>query len=159
MFNSTATSLIRASSSHCRSNFSPVLPGGTTEYTDCTGLLTQSSSAWPPTSLFQIAVSGIPRDKLIIGKPVTEADAFNGYVRVDLSTLVECVSQARGQRPGLGRRCQLGSLYRACVFVGGLISGHDPTLFPDAATSWILTVRGSAFPETAISHGKRQASP
>jgi hypothetical protein len=72
-----------------------VLPEGTTEYTDCTGLLTQSSSAWPQTSLFEIAASGVAENKLIIGKPATSSDASNGYI--DPSTLAGCVSQAVGQ--------------------------------------------------------------
>lgn len=68
---------------------------GTTEYTDCNGLLTQSSSAWPQTSLFEIAASGVSLDKLVIGKPGTAADATNGYM--DPATLATCVNTAKGQ--------------------------------------------------------------
>jgi chitinase len=57
--------------------------------------LTQSSSAWPKTSLFEIAASGVSQDKLIIGKPATQSDATNGYI--DPSTLAGCVSQAKNQ--------------------------------------------------------------
>jgi len=68
---------------------------GSNEYTTCTGLLTKSSSAWPKTSLFEIAASGVPKDKLIIGKPATKGDATNGYISP--SGLAECVSQAKAK--------------------------------------------------------------
>jgi len=109
---------------------------GTSEYTDCNGLLTQSSSAWPQTALFQIAASGVPQDKLLIGKPATSSDASNGYI--DPSTLAGCVSQAKNQG-----------------WNGGVMVWE----FPDAAASWIATVRGSAFPETAVIHGTGGATP
>lgn len=68
---------------------------GTTEYTDCNGLLTQSSTAWPQTSLFEIAASGVSLDKLVIGKPGTASDATNGYI--DPATLATCVATAKAQ--------------------------------------------------------------
>jgi hypothetical protein len=68
------------------------LPEGTTEYTTCTGLLTESSMTWPNTSVFQIAEAGVTLDKLVIGKPATTADATNGYMNTSL--LAECVDMA-----------------------------------------------------------------
>ena len=72
-----------------------VLSEGATEYTTCTGLLKQSSSAWPNTSLFEIAASGVPQDKLIIGKPATKNDAASGYISP--SALAGCVGQAKAR--------------------------------------------------------------
>jgi chitinase len=72
-----------------------VLTEGSNEYTTCTGLLRKSSSAWPKTSLFEIAASGVPQNKLIIGKPATRGDATNGYISP--SGLAKCVSQAKAK--------------------------------------------------------------
>ena len=71
------------------------LTEGTTEYTTCAGLLTTSSSTWPNSSLFQIAASGVPVNKLVIGKPANSGDASNGYI--DPSTLAGCLAQAKAQ--------------------------------------------------------------
>lgn len=68
---------------------------GSTEYTTCSGLLTTSSSTWPQTALFQIAASGVPLSKLVIGKPANSGDASNGFMST--STLAGCVSQAKNQ--------------------------------------------------------------
>ncbi|KAI0923950.1 hypothetical protein AcW1_006753 [Taiwanofungus camphoratus] len=97
---------------------------GTDEYTTCNGLLNQSSSTWPNTALFQIANAGITLDKLVIGKPANSGDANNGYI--DPSTLAGCVQQAKNQ---------------------GWDAGVMTWEFPDAAASWISTVRAQAFPE------------
>ncbi|CAL1715059.1 unnamed protein product [Somion occarium] len=97
---------------------------GSTEYTTCAGLLTSSSSVWPKTALFQIAASGVPLNKLVIGKPATAGDASNGFIAP--ATLAGCVSQAKNQ---------------------GWNAGVMVWEFPDAAASWIQTVRGSAFPQ------------
>ncbi|TCD71831.1 hypothetical protein EIP91_003174 [Steccherinum ochraceum] len=94
------------------------------DYTTCTSLLTTSSSQWPQTALFQIIASGVPASKLVIGKPANQGDASNGYVAP--ATLAGCVSQAKAKG-----------------WNGGVMSWE----FPDAAASWIQTVRGSAFPE------------
>ncbi|KZT54424.1 carbohydrate-binding module family 5 protein [Calocera cornea HHB12733] len=59
---------------------------GTSEYTTCTGLLTESSSTWPNSALFQINSNG--------GKPANTADASNGFM--DTATLAGCVQQAQG---------------------------------------------------------------
>lgn len=68
---------------------------GSTEYTTCAGLLTASSSQWPQSALFQIAASGVPLNKLVIGKPGTSGDASNGFMSTSL--LASCVSQAKAQ--------------------------------------------------------------
>ncbi|KAF7976283.1 hypothetical protein HWV62_7184 [Athelia sp. TMB] len=68
---------------------------GSTEYTTCAGLLTTSSSSWPKTALFQIAASGVPENKLVIGKPGSSGDASNGYVAP--ATLATCVAQAKAK--------------------------------------------------------------
>lgn len=87
------------------------------------GLLTVSSSAWPQTSLFEIAASGVPADKLVIGKPASPSDASNGYV--DPATLATCFAQAKEK---------------------GWKAGGMVWQFSAIATSWIATIRGSAFP-------------
>jgi len=96
---------------------------GTTEYADCAGLLTQSSSTWPGTSVFEIAAAGVSLDKLVIGKPATSADATNGFM--DTATLATCVAQAKAK---------------------GWDAGVMVWEFPGADASWIQTVRGSAYP-------------
>ncbi|KAF8809476.1 glycoside hydrolase family 18 protein [Phlegmacium glaucopus] len=97
---------------------------GTSEYTTCSGLLTSSSSTWPQSALFQISHSGVPLSKLVIGKPATTSDASNGFINP--STLATCVAQAKNQ---------------------GWSAGVMVWEFPDAAASWIQTVRSQAFPE------------
>ncbi|EKM50458.1 glycoside hydrolase family 18 protein [Phanerochaete carnosa HHB-10118-sp] len=96
---------------------------GTTEYTTCSGLLTASSSTWPETALFQIAASGVPLSKLVIGKPATASDASNGYMPT--STLATCVEQAQSQ---------------------GWNAGVMVWEFPDAAAAWITAVRADSWP-------------
>ncbi|KAI8608464.1 glycoside hydrolase superfamily [Chytriomyces sp. MP71] len=67
---------------------------GSTDYASCDTLLNTSNGFFTNTALFQIAASGVPLSKLVIGKPVTQAGATNtGYVTP--STLASCVSQAR----------------------------------------------------------------
>ncbi|KIM90462.1 glycoside hydrolase family 18 protein [Piloderma croceum F 1598] len=70
-------------------------------------------------ALFQIAASGVPLSKLVIGKPAIPGDAGSGF-------MATCVSLAK----------QKG--WSASVMVWE---------FPDAAAQWIATVRGSTFPE------------
>ncbi|EPQ56341.1 glycoside hydrolase [Gloeophyllum trabeum ATCC 11539] len=96
---------------------------GTSEYTTCAGLLTTSSSTWPQSALFQIAANGVSLNKLVIGKPATTGDANNGYI--DPSTLATCVQQAKNQ---------------------GWSGGVMVWQFPDAAASWISTVRSESWP-------------
>lgn len=65
---------------------------GTTDYTTCEGLVYNSSSTWPESSIFQISANGVTLDKLVIGKPATTADANNGYMNTTL--LASCVAEA-----------------------------------------------------------------
>ncbi|KAG9312386.1 glycoside hydrolase family 18 protein [Chiua virens] len=65
---------------------------GANEYKFCSGLLHQSSSDNPESSLFQIAKNGVDINKLVIGKPATSTDADNGYM--DTAKLAWCASQA-----------------------------------------------------------------
>ncbi|KZP18068.1 glycoside hydrolase family 18 protein [Athelia psychrophila] len=95
---------------------------GTSEYTDCTGLLATSSSAWPDTAL-SIAASGVYQDKLVIGKPATVADASNGYA--DPATLATCISTAVSK---------------------GWNGGITVWLWPNAESAGIENVRGTAVP-------------
>ncbi|KAG1897875.1 glycoside hydrolase family 18 protein [Suillus fuscotomentosus] len=96
---------------------------GTTEYTTCDGLLYNSSTTWPESALFQIADSGVPLDKLVIGKPATAAQATNGYI--DPSLLASCVSSA---------------------YASGWNGGVMVWEYPYAESSWIATVRGDTWP-------------
>ncbi|KAF7308782.1 Glycoside hydrolase family 18 protein [Mycena kentingensis (nom. inval.)] len=68
---------------------------GANEYTTCANLLNTSSSTWPNTALFQIAASGVPLSKLVIGKPSGAGAANNGIMST--STLASCVSQAKAR--------------------------------------------------------------
>ncbi|PBK99462.1 glycoside hydrolase [Armillaria gallica] len=96
---------------------------GATEYTTCTGLLTTSSSTWPKTALFQIANSGVPLAKLVIGKPATASDASSGSMTT--STLATCLQTAKNQ---------------------GWNGGAMVWQYPDAGVSWIATVRSLSWP-------------
>nr|GAT43607.1 glycoside hydrolase family 18 protein [Mycena chlorophos] len=96
---------------------------GASEYTTCANLLTTSSTTWPGSAVFQIAASGVPLSKIVIGKPATSGDASSGYM--SSSTLATCVSQAKSQ---------------------GWNGGAMVWEYPGATSSWIETVRGSAFP-------------
>ncbi|KAF9240689.1 glycoside hydrolase family 18 protein [Melanogaster broomeanus] len=91
----------------------------------CTGLLTESSPTWPNTSVFQIAVTGVTLNKLVIGKPATTGDASNGYTSP--STLARRLKTAAEKKWG---ECQLGGCW--CDGLGA---------------TWIKTVRSLAFPE------------
>ncbi|KAJ7583287.1 glycoside hydrolase family 18 protein [Mycena floridula] len=65
---------------------------GSDSYTTCDNLLTAASPPWGNTAVFEIAQSGVPLDKLVIGKPAGPTDATNGFMSTqDLSV---CVQQA-----------------------------------------------------------------
>ncbi|KAJ6581492.1 glycoside hydrolase [Mycena capillaripes] len=96
---------------------------GATEYTTCANLLTTSSNTWPKTALFQIAASGVPLSKLVIGKPATTNAASNGFMST--STLATCLSQAKSQ---------------------GWNAGAMVWEYPGATAAWIQAVRASSFP-------------
>ena len=73
---------------------------GPTEYTTCKGLLTQSSSTWPKTSVFEIVASGVSANKLVISKPATTKDATNGFM--DTTRLASCLQQAMAKNWNAG---------------------------------------------------------
>jgi len=99
---------------------------GSTEYTTANGLLTESSSTWPQSALFQIAANGVDLNKIVIGKPATASDASNGYM--DPSTLATCLQQAQSQ---------------------GWSAGAMVWQYPHATSSWIATVRAGSWPVAA----------
>lgn len=45
--------------------------------------------------MFQIAASGVPLNKIVIGKPANTGDASNGFI--DTTTLAGCLAQAKSQ--------------------------------------------------------------
>ncbi|KAJ6581491.1 glycoside hydrolase [Mycena capillaripes] len=95
---------------------------GTSEYTTCANLLTTSSSTWPGSAVFQIAAS-VPLSKIVIGKPAGTGDGNSGFMSA--STLAGCVATAKNQ---------------------GWTGGAMVWEWPDAAASWIQTVRASSWP-------------
>jgi len=96
---------------------------GVTEYTTCANLLTTSSTTWPNTALFQIAASGVPLSKLVIGKPATTGEANNGFMPA--TTLAGCLATAKNQ---------------------GWTGGSMVWEYPGAAAAWIQAVRASSWP-------------
>jgi len=96
---------------------------GPTEYTTCDNMLTTSSDGWPNSAVFQIAASGVPLSKLVIGKPATEGDASNGFMSTD--TFATCLAQANSK---------------------GWDAGVMVWEFPDANAAWIQNTRGATFP-------------
>ncbi|KAI0272598.1 glycoside hydrolase family 18 protein [Gloeopeniophorella convolvens] len=97
---------------------------GSTMYTTCTNLLTQSGGAYPGSSVFEIAANGVPLNKIVIGKPGNSGDADSGYMSP--STLAGCLSTAKSQ---------------------GWNAGAMTWEYPDAGASWISTVRSQTWPE------------
>ncbi|KAF5392186.1 hypothetical protein D9757_001377 [Collybiopsis confluens] len=91
---------------------------GATEYTTCDGLLTESSSTWPGSSVFQIAARGVPLDKIVIGKPAAANNANNGLMTTSL--LASCASQAVSK---------------------GWNAGIMSWQYPDASSAWIKAVQ------------------
>jgi len=91
-----------------------------TEYTDCVTLFTKSSSAWPQTSVFEMVASGIPIEKIVVGKPGTPHDESEGYM--DPADIGKCVTQAASQG-----------------FKSGLMSWE----WPGADAKWLAAARGS----------------
>ncbi|KAI8614502.1 glycoside hydrolase superfamily [Chytriomyces sp. MP71] len=69
---------------------------GNTDYATCDGLLNTSVGSFPNSALFQISASGVPLNKIVIGKPITSAGATNtGYMAPSL--LASCVAQAKAK--------------------------------------------------------------
>ncbi|KAF8202263.1 glycoside hydrolase [Pholiota molesta] len=96
---------------------------GASEYTTCANLLTASSSTWPQTAVFQIASSGVPMSKIVIGKPATTSEASNGFMST--STLASCLQQAQAK---------------------GWNGGAMVWQWNQAPSSWITAVRASSWP-------------
>jgi chitinase len=95
---------------------------GSNMYTDCEGLLTTSGSAFPKTSVMEIAQAGVDINKIVIGKPGEAGDASNGFI--SQSALSACVAKAQKQ---------------------GWNAGVMSWEFPSANAKWATTVRGAAF--------------
>lgn len=74
---------------------SPIFTEGSSEYATCEGLIFESSSSWPESSLFEIAHNGVPLHKIVIGKPGKTDDASNGYMTTNM--LAGCLEQAKRQ--------------------------------------------------------------
>lgn len=70
-------------------------------YTTCAGLLTTSDPSVPLSSLFEIAASGVPLNKLVVGKPIGANDASNGQMSSTL--LGQCFEEALAQALKLGQ--------------------------------------------------------
>jgi chitinase len=69
---------------------------GDDQYNTCENLLFDSGSSFPDSSVFQThTVSGVPLEKLVIGKPINAGAAANGYM--DAATLNGCVNQAKAK--------------------------------------------------------------
>jgi len=70
---------------------------GSSCYTDYNGLFVTSAScsSFPQTSVTEIAKAGVPLSKIVVGKPVTTADAGSGYVPA--SSLHTWFQQANSQ--------------------------------------------------------------
>ncbi|KJA28077.1 glycoside hydrolase family 18 protein [Hypholoma sublateritium FD-334 SS-4] len=96
---------------------------GASEYTTCANLLNTSSSTWPQTAVFQIAASGVPMSKIVIGKPATSSEASNGFMST--STLAGCLQQAKAR---------------------GWTGGAMVWQWNEAPSSWITSVRASSWP-------------
>ncbi|THH14722.1 hypothetical protein EW146_g5647 [Bondarzewia mesenterica] len=96
---------------------------GASEYTTCTNLLTTSGGSFPGSAVFEIAANGVSLNKIVIGKPATSSDASTGYMSP--ATLAGCVNTAKSQ---------------------GWNAGIMTWEYPDAAASWISTVKAQAWP-------------
>jgi len=68
---------------------------GTSCYTDYNGLFTSSCSTFPGTAVSQIAQSGIPLEKIVVGKYIQTGDASNGFIAP--GTLHTYFTQAQSQ--------------------------------------------------------------
>ncbi|KAJ7612700.1 glycoside hydrolase family 18 protein [Roridomyces roridus] len=100
------------------------------DYTTCDGLLQTSSSQWPQSAVFQIANSGVPLNKLVIGKPATVGDSTTGYM--DPGTLAGCLAQAKNS---------------------GWSAGAMTWQYPNGNSAWITQVRSQSFPVSGSSSG------
>jgi len=75
---------------------------GASCYVDYPGLFQKSCSNFPLTSVGEIAAAGIPLNKIVVGKPVTTADASNGWVSgASLHSLFGQAKSSNGWNAGL----------------------------------------------------------
>ncbi|ODO00677.1 hypothetical protein L198_03002 [Cryptococcus wingfieldii CBS 7118] len=66
---------------------------GDDQYVSCDTLITNSGSEWPSTSVFELnSYSGIPLEKIVIGKPLDSSAADNGFMSA--ADLAVCVAEA-----------------------------------------------------------------
>lgn len=84
-------------------------------YSNCDELLTKGPDSAPGTSIFEMHNSGIPLDKIVIGKPSDNKQAKDGYIKPkDFSKcLVEAVE--KGWKGGVmfwQVRCNINSQRR-----------------------------------------------
>lgn len=108
IFNSTTVSI----PAHAVNCCADIISAEKTEYTSCDTLLNKDSK-YPKSSVFEIHASGVPLDKIVIGKPaVVTLDADPNEGVVDPKTLASCLSQAKGKG---WSRC-LVSIARACAY-------------------------------------------
>lgn len=96
---------------------------GASEYTNCTGLFRTSSSTWPKSSVFEIAASGVPLSKIVVGKPASTSDASNGFIST--TTFASCMADAKNS---------------------GWNGGAMFWQYPRASAALIASVRSSSWP-------------
>ncbi|TYJ54692.1 hypothetical protein B9479_004631 [Cryptococcus floricola] len=66
---------------------------GDDQYVSCDTLITNSGSEWPSTSVFELnSYTGIPLEKIVIGKPLDSSAADNGFMSA--ADLAVCVAEA-----------------------------------------------------------------
>jgi len=92
-----------------------------TDYETCDTLFTKSASS---TSVLQINATGVPLDKIVIGKPALVNSAGEGGF-MNTTALASCLTTAKA---------------------GGWNAGVMVWQYPQANSSWIQTVRAQAFP-------------
>ena len=76
----------------------------------------------------------------VIGKPATAGDATNGYIAP--ATLAGCVSQAKAKGWSYVPLLFLSSFHMLIGSRAGVMTWE----YPDAAASWISTVRAQSWP-------------
>lgn len=96
---------------------------GVDEYVTCDGLFKAASTQWPGSAVDEIIASGVPANKVVVGKPGAAADASNGFI--EPATLAGCVADAKA---------------------GDWNAGVMAWQYPNADAAWIATVRGDAWP-------------
>ncbi|PWN25158.1 glycoside hydrolase [Jaminaea rosea] len=101
---------------------------GVGSYDDCKNLLFKSNlTAFPQTSIFEIARNGVPLDKLLIAKPGYPVDAASGYVPPE--KLSYCLHLAKNN---------------------GWKAGAASWQFPHASTQWWRELRMDSFYDESL---------